>query len=362
LSEVKLRIRGLTFSRGERRVLAIDELDVHSGETLVVLGPNGSGKSTLLQLIAALEQPEAGEILVDGDRVDKDRLAWRRRMALVFQEPLLLDTSVERNVASGLSIRGVPRGDRMGRVRDWLGRFGIEGLADRSGKTLSGGEAQRTSLARALVLEPELLLLDEPFAALDAPTKQVLVDDFERVVAQAETTTILVTHDRGEALRLGHRVAVLIDGHIRQVGSAQEVFGAPVDEEVAEFVGIETIVRGEVQEVADGLASVRVGSQKVRAASLERSEADVLVCVRPEDVILSSADQPGTPSSARNHLQAVVRRVVSSGPYVRVELDAGFPLVALITAPAREEIGVEPGAAVAATFKATAVHLISVSR
>ena len=140
------------------------------------------------------------------------------------------------------------------------------------------------------------------------------------------------------------------------------MFGTPNDEEVAEFVGVETIVRGEVERVEDGLASVKVGCREVRAASLEEPGAHVLVCVRPEDIILSAVDELESPSSARNHLDAVVTRVVSSGPYVRVELDAGFPLVALITVPAREEIGVEPGVSVAATFKATAVHLIPVSR
>jgi len=343
-------------------VLDVGTLDVFVGETLVVLGPNGSGKSTLLQLIALLEKPDEGQILVDGVRADKDALGWRRRMALVFQEPLLLSTTVEQNVASGLSIRGVPRGARPQRVRDWLARFGIDALANRSAKTLSGGEAQRTSLARALVLDPELLLLDEPFAALDAPAKQALIDDLERVLSRAGRTTILVTHDRAEALRLGHRVAVLIDGSIRQIGSAAEVFGTPCDEEVAGFVGVETIVRGEVERMEDGLASVRVGCTEVRAASLEEPGTHVLVCVRPEDIILSGADEPESHSSARNCLDAVVKRVVSSGPYVRVELDAGFPLVAFITAPAQEEIGVEPGVAVAATFKATAVHLIPVSR
>ena len=357
-----MSVRGLKMSRGGRRVLDVDSLDVYMGETLVVLGPNGSGKSTLLQLIALLEKPDEGEILVEGVRADKDVLGWRRRMALVFQEPLLLDTTVERNVGSGLSIRGVPRRDRPRRVREWLDRFGIDGLANRSAKTLSGGEAQRTSLARALVLDPELLLLDEPFAALDAPTKQALIDDLERVLTQTGKTTVLVTHDRAEAMRLGHRVAVLIDGRIRQIGTAAEVFGTPNDEEVAEFVGVETIVRGEVERVEDGLASVKVGCREVRAASLEEPGAHVLVCVRPEDIILSAVDELESPSSARNHLDAVVTRVVSSGPYVRVELDAGFPLVALITVPAREEIGVEPGVSVAATFKATAVHLIPVSR
>ncbi|MFQ5473187.1 MAG: ATP-binding cassette domain-containing protein, partial [Dehalococcoidia bacterium] len=196
MNEVKLSVRGLKMSRGGRQILDVSTLDVFVGETLVVLGPNGSGKSTLLQLIALLETPDEGEILVDGVRADKDALGWRRRMALVFQEPLLLDTTVERNVGSGLSIRGVPRRERPQRIRDWLGRFGIDALADRAAKTLSGGEAQRTSLARALVLDPELLLLDEPFAALDAPTKQALVDDLERILAQARKTTVLVSPAR----------------------------------------------------------------------------------------------------------------------------------------------------------------------
>jgi molybdopterin-binding protein len=362
LSEAKLSLRGLRCVRGGRTILDIATLDVCDGETLAVLGPNGAGKSTLLQLIALLEKPDGGEILMDGRSAGQDRLALRRRMALVFQEPLLLDTTVEGNVVSGLSLRGVARSDRSVRVRAWLQRFGIEGIAKRSARTLSGGEAQRTSLARALVLEPELLLLDEPFAALDSPTRQALTDDLERVLMEAKCTTLLVTHDRAEALRLGHRVAVLMDGRVRQIGTPDEVFGSPADEEVAAFVGVETIVRGRLHRADDGLAQVAVGEREVTAASLLEEESDVLVCLRPEDVILAPPDEPDARTSARNHMPATVKRVVTSGPYVRVELDAGFPVVALITRQAREELGIEPGARVSATFKATAVHLIPVTR
>jgi molybdopterin-binding protein len=362
LSEAKLSLRGLTCVRGGRTILDIATLDVRDGETLAVLGPNGAGKSTLLQLIALLEKPDSGEILMDGRSAGQDRLALRRRMALVFQEPLLLDTTVEGNVVSGLSLRGVARGERSWRVREWLQRFGIDGIAKRSARTLSGGEAQRASLARALVLEPELLLLDEPFAALDSPTRQALTDDLERVLMEAGCTTLLVTHDRAEALRLGHRVAVLIDGRIRQIGTPDEVFGSPADEEVAAFVGVETIVRGRLHRADDGLAQVMVGEREVTAASLLEEESDVLVCLRPEDVILAPLDEAESRTSARNHMPATVKRVVTSGPYVRVELDAGFPVVALITRQAREELGIEPGTEVSATFKATAVHLIPVTR
>lgn len=362
MSDAKLSLRGLRCMRGGRTVLDIDSLDVRRAETLVVLGPNGAGKSTLLQLIALLERPDGGDILMDGRSAGRDRLSLRRRMALVFQEPLLLDTTVEGNVVSGLSLRGVPRGDRAQRVRTWLQRFGIEAIAKRSARTLSGGEAQRTSLARAMVLEPELLLLDEPFAALDSPTRQALIDDLERVLMEAGCTTLLVTHDRAEALRLGHRVAVLIDGRVRQVGTPDEVFGSPADEEVAAFVGVETIVRGRLRHSDDGLARVAVGEREVTAASALEEASDVLVCLRPEDVILAPPDEPESLTSARNHMPATVKRVVTSGPYVRVELDAGFPVVALITRQAREELAIKPGAEVSATFKATAVHLIPVTR
>lgn len=362
MSDAKLSLRGLRRARGGRTVLDIEALDVLEGETLAVLGPNGAGKSTLLQLIALLERPDAGEILMDGRNAGRDRLALRRRMALVFQEPLLLDTTVEGNVVSGLSLRGAPRSERPGRVQLWLERFGIAGIAKRSARTLSGGEAQRTSLARALVLAPELLLLDEPFAALDSPTRQTLIDDLERVLAEARCTTILVTHDRAEALRLGHRVAVLIDGRIRQLGTPDEVFGSPADEEVAAFVGVETIVRGRIEWCEDGLAQVTIGDRELTAASLLEQESEVLVCLRPEDVIVAPPDEPASRTSARNHMPATVKRVVTSGPYVRVELDAGFPVVALVTRQAREELGIERGAEVSVTFKATALHLIPVTR
>ncbi len=177
MTQPKLGLRGVQVERAERRILDVQELDVFPGEVLAVVGPNGAGKSTLIHVLALLEQPSAGQVRFDGQPLRGGLLSYRRRMAVVFQEPLLLDASVESNVGSGLALRGVPRAERAGRVRRWLERFAIESLARRSARTLSGGEAQRTSLARALALEPEVLLLDEPFAALDEPTRQALIDD-----------------------------------------------------------------------------------------------------------------------------------------------------------------------------------------
>ena len=355
----KLGVRSVLVERGGRPILAVEELDVQAGEVLAVVGPNGAGKSTLIHVLALLERPSGGEVLFDGRPLRGSLLPYRRRMAVVFQEPLLLDATVESNVGSGLILRGAPRDERERRVQHWLKRFGIEGLSGRSARTLSGGEAQRASLARALVLEPEVLLLDEPFAALDEPTRRALIDDLDRVLGETDTAAVFVTHDRSEALRLGDRVAVIIGGRIRQVGPPTQVFSAPADEEVAAFLGVETIVPGYVRSIEGGLAVIDVSGRRVEAAAHAEADGEVLVCLRPEDVVVSPAEDHPGPTSARNRLPAVVRRVVNIGPLARVDLDAGFPLVALITKQSLEELSLDAGSRVAASFKATAVHLIA---
>lgn len=358
MTQPRVGLRDVRVVRGGHEVLAVDALDVHPGEVFTVVGPNGAGKSTLVQVLALLDRPTNGDVMFNGEPVRGHVLELRRRMAVVFQEPLLLDTTVEGNVGAGLAMRGVPAADRRRRVAEWLERFGIGRLAKRSAHTLSGGEAQRTSLARALVLEPEVLFLDEPFSALDAPTRESLIDDLERLLAGRDTATVFVTHDRYEALRLADRLAVLIAGRIRQTGAPGEVFASPVDEEVAAFVGVETTVPGRVRELEDGVAIVEVDSHVIEGGAGAFPGDEVLVCLRPEDIVLGPVHEGSAPTSARNHLRARVTRVVPSGPYIRVELDAGFTLVALITKHSLEDLALAPGTEVVATFKAAAVHLI----
>ena len=354
----KLALRDIAVNKGRRCVLDVPALDVFPGELLAVVGPNGAGKSTLVQVATLLERPTQGEVLFDGERVGGNVLPFRRRMAVVFQEPLLLDMSVENNVRSGLALRGVPRADQELRATQWLERFGMAHLAERSARTLSGGEAQRTSLARALALEPEVLVLDEPFAALDAPTRAALIDDLDEILGSSRITTVFVTHDRSEALRLGDRVAVLMDARVRQLGTPTEVFAAPTDSEVAAFVGVETIAYGRVQSIADGIALVNVSGRTIEANAIGGTGDEVLVCLRPEDIILAHPTDGGQASSARNKLAATVQRITPAGPHASVTLDAGFPIVALITKQSLEDLGLSPGSGVVASFKATAVHLI----
>ena len=278
-------------------------------------------------------------------------------MASVFQEPLLCDATVAANVRLPLSFRGVEQGEADRRARPWLERLGIGPLAGRPARTLSGGEAQRTSLARAFAVDPEVLFLDEPFSALDPPTRETLLDDLGRVLGDARTTTVFVTHDRAEALRLGDRVAVVLDGRVAQVGPTAEVFGAPVDEAVARFVGVENLLSGRVAGVRDGLVEVALGAHRILVAGAARVGDVALVGLRPEDCLLE-APGPARVTSAQNRLDGVVRAVAPLGAVYRVVVECGIRLTAVVTRPAVETLGLAPGARVVLSFKATAAHLV----
>lgn len=353
-----LSLRDVTVQRAGRTVLDVPSLDVPAGAVLAVLGPNGAGKSTLVQTLGLLERPTTGTIHFDGLPVRGRELAYRRRMATVFQEPLLLDRSVRDNVMLGLRLRGVGRAERGRRADLWLGRLGVAALAGRRAHALSGGEAQRAALARALALEPDVLLLDEPFSGLDAPTHQALLNDLTALLRTSGLTTVFVTHDRDEALHLADRVMILIGGRMRQVGPVEEVFARPAGLDVAAFVGVETVVHGEVAGSIDGVATIRIGSRAVIAVTDATPGETVIVCVRPEDVVLAPPATAEGPSSARNRLIGRVTAVLPAGGQRRVEIDCGFPLIALVTRSAVADLGIEPGSELAASFKATAVHVI----
>jgi tungstate transport system ATP-binding protein len=366
-----LEARGLVVSApdaGGRRavLLEVPALDVSRGETLAVIGPNGSGKSTLFAALACLRPWTAGTLRFEGRPVEPPgpgALAYRRRLAVVMQDPLLLDATALDNAAQGLRYRGLGRRQARARAAAWLDRLGVGRLAARPARHLSGGEAQRVSLARAMALEPALLLLDEPFAPLDAPGRAAFLEDLRRLLAETRTTTLLVTHDRSEALMLGDRIAVLLGGRLAQVGTPREVFEHPAAEAVAAFVGVETIEPGVVETSGDGVAVVRVGAERrvrVEVASRLLAGLAVLLCIRPEDVSVTlppaRGGEPAT--SVRNRLPGVVRDVLPLEGQYRVTLDCGFPVVALVTKRAFAELGLEPGRPVVAGFEATAAHLL----
>ncbi|HEU5315553.1 MAG TPA: ATP-binding cassette domain-containing protein [Chloroflexota bacterium] len=232
-----LEARDLCVRHGRRVALDVPELAVRPGEVLALLGPNGAGKSTLLRCLALLQRPTTGAVLFRGAALSwSDAVAYRRRTATLLQDPVLFDTTVYENVAAGLRLRGVPRAAERRRVGEWLDRLGIAHLCDRLARTLSGGEARRVSLARAMVLEPEALFLDEPCAGLDAPTRAGFVRQLVDLLDQRRVTTVFVTHDQAEARALADRVAVLVEGAIAQVGPAAGVLDGPAQPCVAAFL------------------------------------------------------------------------------------------------------------------------------
>lgn len=355
-------LQGVVVKRGGRETLTIDDLQVRRGEILAVIGPNGAGKSTLLLILNRLLQPESGKLLYCGRPLAaEDELAYRRKMALVLQDPLLFDATVYDNVAMGLKFRGLPRNEIKRRVDEWLARLGVGHLAGRKARKLSGGEAQRINLARALVLEPEVLLLDEPFSALDSPTRAQLLEDFHLLLSSISLTTIFITHDMDEALYLGDRVAVLLGGRLRQCGAPEQVFSAPADREVAAFVGVETVVSGRVAACQEGLLDVEVAGYRLSVVGETPVGRQVLVCLRPEDItLLPETNQERAASSARNQLSGLVERTVpQGGALVRVVVDCGFPVVALVTRLSAQELGLQAGLRVTVSFKASAIHLIA---
>ena len=361
--------RGLRATRGGQAIVDVPSFVVEEGEVLSVIGPNGAGKTTLLQAVARLAKPFEGHIFFRGRKVGPECpvLAYRRALAMVFQEPLLFDTTVFENVAAGLKIRGMKRAPTRQLAMESLSRFGIADLADRPARRLSGGEAQRTSLARALAIRPDILLLDEPFASLDPGSREPLIEDVRAQVRSTGTTTVLVTHDLMESLRLSDRIAVMSKGRILQVGPPEEMLNAPADEFVASFMGMGAILKGRVKKAGLDTATVAVPGAEIESAGSFPVGSNVILCIRPENVVLSLSDRPvsgsgnadGRPlTSARNVFAGVVTKVTPMGFYQKIGLDCGFPIVSYVTMQSGQLLKLAEGRRVTVSFKATAVHVI----
>jgi tungstate transport system ATP-binding protein len=276
---------------------------------------------------------------------------------MVFQEPLLFDTTVFDNVAVGLKLRHLGSREINKRVNACLDRFRIAHLAGRSARKLSGGEAQRTSLARAFATNPEIILLDEPFVALDPPARQTLSNDLEQVLRESGTTAILTTHEQLDALRLADRMVVMQQGEIVQSGTPSLVLNQPANEFVATFVGMENIFSGTVTGADNGLFSVSVAGQDMEIMGDGAPREPVVICIRPEHVVISLTN-PETTTSTRNIFPGTVCKIVQLGLFTKVYLDCGFSLVASITNQSLESLVLQPGSQVFASFKATAVHVL----
>jgi molybdate transport system ATP-binding protein len=328
---------------------------------LILFGPSGSGKTSILRCLGGLEWPDLGLIKV-GDEVWFDSNAdrrlgpQRRQLGYMFQDYALFPThSVAGNIAFGLS--SLPSAERQACVDAAIALLQLQGLEHVKPSRLSGGQQQRVALARAIARRPRLLLLDEPLSALDAPTRTTLRGELRGLLRQLGIPSIAVTHDWEEALALGDRMAVIKDGRVLQTGTPQEIFNLPKNLDVAKIVGMETVIPGRIAGSDEGLVVVEAGGAKLVAFTSEMPGSDeVFVCIRAEDVVLEPIGSGTT--SARNRLVGAIRGVTATGALVQVDIDCGFPLSALVTRAAVEDLHLAVGARIVAAIKAGAVHLV----
>lgn len=349
--------------------IVAEDLHIGGGGVTVLFGASGSGKTTVLRCLAGLEIPDAGEIIF-GDEIWFQKSERRktesgnislpsrkRGVGFVPQDYALFPhLTVASNVGYGLN--ELPAAERAPQVAETLRWLGLDGLEHRLPRELSGGQQQRVALARAVVRRPRLLLLDEPLAALDTPTRLRLRGELRHLLRELGIPAILVTHDRFEALALGDLIVVMADGRNQQSGPVTEVFNRPDNLAIAHIAGTETVLPARVLKVADGIITVAVGDVKLVAVAVgfpeEATEAHV--CIRAEDVMLVTDALPA--ASARNRFSATVVALERDGPLLRVELDCGFPLKALLTPQAAAEMKLQPRAAVGVLIKAPHIHLI----
>ncbi|MEV4176442.1 ATP-binding cassette domain-containing protein [Nonomuraea sp. NPDC049709] len=299
--------RDLRVRAGDRELLSVPELDVASGRTLAVLGPNGAGKSTLLRALGLLSSHRVtGQILLDGRPATRPLM--RHAIAAVLQRPILRRGTVAANVISGLRFRGMSRREARMRAWPWIEALGLGPFAGRDTRTLSIGEAQRVSITRALAVGPRVLLLDEPFSGLDGTTRADLIADLRAALTGQPTATILVTHDRQEALALAEDTALLIGGRIRQHGPTAEVLDHPTDAGTARLLGYTNI-----------LPPALTGRTHTLVARPEHTH-----------LILEASDGPAGPSDDVRPVTGTLRRTVALGIATRVDVDTSSgPLTCL---------------------------------
>jgi molybdate transport system ATP-binding protein len=347
------------FAKGASIRAALDEA-LPSTSVTVLFGPSGAGKTTVLRCLAGLLRPDAGVIRYGAEVwFDAARALWvspqRRGVGLLTQDySLFPHLRVDENLGYGLA--ALPRDLRRQRVREIARWLGLEPLLARRPGQLSGGQRQRVALGRALAPRPRLLLLDEPLSAVDAPTRDALRVELRELLREANVPSLLVTHDRTEALVLGDRLAVMVDGVLCQVGAVAEVFSAPATLAVARVVGTENVAPARVVERRDGLAVVAIGSARLIAVDPGGLDDEAYACLRAEEVVLEASVHADT--SASNQLPGRVLTLTDEGALTRVRLDCGLPLVALVTRHSAQRLGLAPGASVTALIKAPSIRLV----
>jgi len=351
-----ITLEGVSLRRGS---FALREITLHvdRGEFLFLLGPSGAGKTLLLETIAGIHPDAGGRVLIRGRDVTADP-PEKRRVALMYQDYALFPhLTVRENVAFGPRMRGADPREAAGTVDRLLDRFGLASLADRYPEWLSGGERQRTALARALATGPDILLLDEPFAAVDPELRARYLREMRALQREQRLTILQVSHARDEAFALADRVAVMAVGRILQTGTVEEVFRRPVTREAARIAGIENVVEGMVIGTTGPVAEILLpGGARVRAGTVTPAGAVVTVCIPAAEIRLVPGGACAREGTAT--VPGTVTGLVPGEHTTLVELDCGFPLSARVPAGDPVAGSLSPGDPVTTCIPAASVHVI----
>ncbi|MFQ5758474.1 MAG: ABC transporter ATP-binding protein [Candidatus Bathyarchaeia archaeon] len=349
-----VNIKNITKQYGTATALDNINLKIKKGEFLTILGPNGAGKTTLLKILACIDKPTKGELYIDGVKVnDQNRSRFRKEITMVFQRNVLFSTDVYNNIAYGLELRGYSKKEMNERIRNVLRLVKLEGYERHPVNRLSGGEQQRVSLARALVLNTELLLLDEPTANLDPKTVSIIEEAVTHVNQELNTTVIMATHNMFQAERITGKAALLFRGKITEIGTVNEIFGSP-SETLATFTRLENIFSGTSKVSEEGTSLIDIGNGLQIEASIKKL-GKTRIFVRPEDIILS---RKPLSSSARNVFEGRIVGITDLGSIVKLRVDAGKEFVVQVTKRSFKEMTFNVDSDVFLTFKASSVHVV----
>lgn len=341
-----LELKNISKKLGNFRLENID-LNINKGEYFVILGPTGTGKTVILELIAGLYTPDKGEILFNDKNFDK-LPPEDRNIGFVYQDYLLFPhLTVKENIEFGIK-----KNKNQTKTKELIDLMNIENIKNRYPDTLSGGEQQRTAIARAVITSPQLLLLDEPLSALDPQTKNKFKKELNKLHELLETTTIHITHDFTEALYLADRIAVMQDGKIVQVGTPSQIFRAPQSIFVANFVGMENIFRAYFKNnklYIDENLEINV------AKDITKAKKNIFLAIRPENIIITKEK---VKSSARNNFEGKIIDIIDQGALSRLTIDIGVLLNVLITNKSLNDLNLKKDDKAWANFKASEVYVL----